>query len=262
MTTKESLQTSKNLAANGNASQTHSGEAESTSRKTAVLVGVLFIIGTVAGILSGVFSLPVLGEPDYLANIAANATPLIISAIFVLIMGFSLVMVPVLLFPIFRKYNEVLALGAVIFRGVLEAVTYMGMTICWLLLISLSQAYAQASAADASYFQALGALVLETSDWIGLILAIVFSLGALMIYYLFYRSSLIPRWLSGWGLIGAILYLAAPLLTMFDPQHPPLSLDSGVGVLMAPLALQEMVMAVWLIVKGFNNSNVINEESN
>ena len=84
-------------------------------------------------------------------------------------------------------------------------------------------------------------------------LAIVFCLGALMIYYLFFRTRLIPRWLSGWGFVGAILYLAAPLWIMFDPNHPPLSLDSGVGILMAPLALQEMVLAVWLIVKGFNN---------
>lgn len=234
-----------------------SRKAEVTNRKTAVLVGILFIIGTGAGILSGVFTLPILDDPDYLATIAANATPLIIGAIMVLVMGFALAMIPALLFPIFKKYNEVLALGAVIFRGVLEAVTYIGIVICWLLLISLSQAYAQATASDASFFQALGALLWEAADWIGLILAIVFSLGALMIYYLFYKSRLIPRWLSGWGLIGAILYLATPLLTMFDPQHPPLSLDSGVGILMAPLALQEMVLAVWLIVKGFNHSNAI-----
>ena len=68
--------------------------------------------------------------------------------------------------------------------------------------------------------------------------------SAVMIYYLFYRSKLIPRWLSGWGLIGAILYLAAPVSAMFG-----FALES----LMLPLAIQEMVLAVWLIVKGFNN---------
>ena len=77
-----------------------------------------------------------------------------------------------------------------------------------------------------------------------------------MYYYVFYRSGFIPRWLSVWGLIGAILYLAAALLNMFDPQHPTLSVTSGLGILMAPLAVQEMVFALWLIVKGFNPSAI------
>jgi hypothetical protein len=69
-----------------------------------------------------------------------------------------------------------------------------------------------------------------------------------MIYYLFYQSQLVPKWLSVWGLIGAILYLASGLFATF-------SVD--IGTLESPLALQEMVLAVWLIVKGFNLSPII-----
>ena len=89
---------------------------------------------------------------------------------------------------------------------------------------------------------------MEGEVWINQILSIVFSIGALMIYYIFYQSKLIPRWLSGWGLIGAILYLAVPLLGMFHTE---------LGILMAPLALQEIVLAVWLIVKGFESSATV-----
>ena len=78
-------------------------------------------------------------------------------------------------------------------------------------------------------------------------LSLVFSLGALMIYYLFYQTHLIPRWLSLWGLIGATLYLAEPLLAMFGAEYE---------ILFILLALQEMVFALWLIVKGFNPSSV------
>ena len=228
------------------AAKTQSSKVETAGRKTAVLVGVFFIIGTAAGILSGVLTIPILEATDTLAAVAANPNQLVLGAILVLVMGFAVAMIPVLLYPIFKNYNEVLALGAVIFRGVLEAVNYIGIVVCWLLLLSLSQM----SLTDTS--TTLSTLLLETTDWINLMLAIVFCLGALMIYYLFFRTRLIPRWLSGWGFIGAIMYLAAPIWIIFDPQHPPLSLDSGVGVLMAPLALQEMVLAVWLIVKGFN----------
>jgi len=150
-----------------------------------------------------------------------------------------------MMFPIFRKHGEILALGAVVFRGVLETVTYVAIVISWLLLLTLSREYITAGSADASYFQVLGTLLLEAGNWIAQILAIVFSLGALMIYYLFYQSKLIPRWLSIWGLIGATLYLASPLLALFGFVFE---------ILMAPLALQEMVLAVWLIVKGFDSA--------
>ena len=221
--------------------------------KTARIVGVLFIIGTVAGILSVVVTGSILADPEYLIKASANENQIIIGALLVLTMGFALAMVPVMLFPIFKKYNEALALGAVVFRGALETVTYIAIVICWLLLITLSLEYVKAGAPDASYFQTLGILILEAAELLGYILSFVFSIGALMIYYLFYQTKLIPRWLSVWGLIGAIFYFAQPLLALFG---------SELDILFAPLALQEMVLAVWLIVKGFNSSAIASGSAN
>jgi hypothetical protein len=76
-----------------------------------------------------------------------------------------------------------------------------------------------------------------------------FSLGAFMYYYLFFRSRLIPRWLSGWGIAAIILITAACVLALFN-DNPV----SGYILLAFPIFLQEMVLAVWLIVKGFNPS--------
>ena len=248
MTTKDSLQPTEKSTSISNSSNKYKGESNmNTHRKTAIIVGVLFIIGTVAGVLSGVFTGPILDPTDYLINASANENQVIIGVLLILIMGFALAMVPVMLFPIFKKYNEALALGAVVFRGALEAVTYIALVISLLLLLTLSQEYVKAGAPDVSYFQTLGTLLLESVNWINQILAIVFSLGALMIYYIFYQSKLIPRWLSVWGLIGAMIYLAEPLLAMFG---------SELEILFAPLAVQEMVLAVWLIVKGFNSSAI------
>ena len=81
-------------------------EKNNLNRKTAIIVGVLFVIGTVAGILSGVITGSVFDDPNYLIEITANETQIIIGALFILIMGFALAMVPVMLFPIFKKYNE------------------------------------------------------------------------------------------------------------------------------------------------------------
>jgi hypothetical protein len=158
-----------------------------------------------------------------------------------------------MMFPISRKHNEALALGYVVFRGALETVTYITGVISWLLLLTLSQEYVKAGAPDASYFRTLGTLLLEAGDWNHHILTIVFPLGALMFYYLLYQSKLIPRWLSGWGFIGATMLLAVGLLGMFGLVTE----FSVLGILLAlPIALNEMVLAVWLIVKGFNPSAI------
>jgi Domain of unknown function (DUF4386) len=221
-------------------------------RRIATLVGVLFIIGTVAGVLSVVTAGSILDGSDYLTEIAANKDRLVTGALFVLTMGLSLAMVSVVIYPVLKKENEILALGYVVFRGALETVTYMALVIVWLFLLTISQQYVKAGApADISYYQTLGVSLQDASDWISELTQIVFPLGALMLYYVLYRAKLIPRWVSGWGLIALIPYLASTFLAMFDIIEPMGGTES---VMRMPLALQEMVMAVWLIAKGFNPS--------
>jgi hypothetical protein len=211
------------------------------SRRTAIIVGVLFILGDIAGVLSYVVTGGLLDGPDALTKIAASQNQVVLGALLVLVMGLALAMIPVVMFPIFKKYNEVLALGCVVFRGALETVAYMASAGAWLLLVELSRQHAEAASPGAPHFQTLSALLAGPIP--GYLTAIVFSLGSLMFYYLFYQSRLIPRWLSAWGLVGAVLYLAWPLLALFG---------HGFGLLMAPLAVAEIVLAVWLIVKGLN----------
>src|SRR4030043_1733473 len=185
-----------------------------TFRKTAIIVGVLYIIGTVAGILCKVITGPIRDNPDYLIKVTANENQFITGVLFLLIMGLALAMVPVMMFPILKKHNEALALGYVVYRGALETVTTIGMVIGWLFLTVLSQQYI-AGAPDASYIQTLGTLLLNGNDSISTISQIVFPLGALIFYFLLYQSKLIPRWISGWGLIAAILWIAVTLLDLF-----------------------------------------------
>ncbi len=230
------------------------GSPRGASRKTAIIVGVLYIIGTVAGVLSLVFAGSILKGPDYLVKVSANENQIITGALLVLVMGLALALVPVMMFPILKKQHEGLAVGYVVFRGALEAVCYIGITVSWLLLTVLSREYVQAGASNVSYFQTLGALISGGNDSIRSILEIVFPLGALMFYTVLYQSRLIPRWISGWGLIAVLLWLAVGLLGLFHLITPMSTIQV---VLSLPIGLQEMVMAVWLIVKGFNLSPLI-----
>jgi len=211
----------------------------SADRKAAVWIGVLYIIGTVGMVLSVVVTNAVLSGPAYLAQVAAQPNQVAVGALLLLLAGLALALVPVVFWPIGKRYNETLAMGYVVFRGALESVIYVVSVLCWLLLIALST---QPDAGPLAGF----VRTVETVIWDQLI-AIPFVLGALMFYFVLYQYRLVPRWLSTWALVGAALYIVAPLGSMFG-----LSL----GVFMAPLAVQEMVMAVWLIVKGFNRSAI------
>jgi hypothetical protein len=207
----------------------------SADRKAAAWIGVLYIIGTVGMVLSVVVTNAVLSGDAYLAQVAAEPNRVALGALLVLVAGLALAMVPVVFWPIGKRYNETLAIGYVVFRGALESIFYLVLSLLWLLLIALSKE------ADATPLAGLVRIV-ESVIWDQLI-AIPFVLGALMFYFVLYQYRLVPRWLSVWALVGAVLYIVAPLGSMFG-----LSL----GFFMGPLAVQEMVMAVWLIARGFS----------
>jgi hypothetical protein len=225
----------------------------SSDRKTATIVGILFIVATVTGALSVALLGPILGDPDYLIAFAANGNRVIAGALLDLIGAGAFVGLAVVVFPIFKSHSERMALGYVVARS-FEAVPFIIANISLLSLLTLSQEYVQAAAPDASSFLPVGAGLLAAYDWNQLLgPRVLASLAALPFYYLLYQSRLLPRWISIWGLLGAPLYLASGLLGMFnlvDPFSPVLVL------LFIPAALLEMVLAVWLIVKGFNSDAI------
>jgi len=226
-----------------------------SNKKIARIVGVLFITATVSAVLSGFLVGPILDDPDYLIIVSANENQVLIAVLLEIILAVSVVGIAVFLFPLFRKHNEALALGYVGLR-ILEGVIIIVGAISALLLLALSQEFV-AGTPDASYFQTLGTLLLEERDWTFLLgPVIVFSLNSLILNYLLYQSRLVPRFISVWGLIGATLLLAAGLLAMFDIYN----IDSTV-FLAAPIGVNEMVLAVWLIVKGFNSSAIVMESA-
>ena len=206
-----------------------------SDRLAATWIGVLYIIGTVTLILSLVVTSGVLTGPTSLASIAEQPTLLAVGALLVLVAGVALGMVPVVFWPVGRRYNETLAMGYVVFRGAVETVVYLVGALGWLALVALS------TQPDAGPLAGLVRTV-DAVLW-AQVGVIPFAVGALLFSILLFQARLVPRWLSAWGIAGAVLYLVPAVGSMFG-----LSL----GILMAPLAVQEMVLAAWLIARGFN----------
>jgi hypothetical protein len=224
-----------------------------TYRKTAISVGVLFIAATVIGVLgNAIFLKPILDATDYLIKISANENQVIIGGLLVLLSAFACAGIAIWLYPILKKHHEALALGSVGFR-IVEGMLYILGVVGLLSLLALSQEYVKAGASNASVFQVSGTILLAIKEWAGQLGVIAFTMGALMYYYVFYQSKLVPRWLSGWGFLAAALSLATALLGIFGQIIP---MSTVFILLQLPIAVQEMVLAVWLIVKGFNPSAV------
>jgi len=130
-------------------------------KKTAAIVGILFITATVAGILSAVSSAPV-HAPDYLALVSANQNQVMLGALLSLVMAVAVAGIAVTMYPVLRRHSEALALGYVGAR-IVEGVLFIITVISWLLLMLLSSDYVKAGAPAASHFQTLGSLLLGES---------------------------------------------------------------------------------------------------
>lgn len=231
-----------------------------TYRMNAVMAGASYVLGTVFGISGAivggeVLSSLVTGKPlagvDMLDLVATNSSQLTGGAFFTLMMGISLVAMTVFLYPIFRKDSEELAMGMLLFRGALEGAGYMLATLSILALVALGNEYV-ATGANSAALQSVGNVLYQFQDLISPVQTFIFLTGATCLYISFYRTRLIPRWLTVWGLIGVVPYFAYALLHFFH-------MDTGYGFyLQMVLAPQEIVMGLWLVIAGFSQDAVKN----
>lgn len=223
-----------------------------TNRTTERTVGTLFVAATVGSIAASAALGSVLDGPDYLGDLDAYQVRVIVAALLFLTAATSAFATSFLLLPILRRHAEGLAAAYVGLRA-FENVFYVAGVVALLAMLTVSQHDAIATAGTTD-IRLLGATLLALHDWSILIGTLVFfSLGAATLNYVLYRSWLVPRWLSIWGLIGAPLalgYGVAGLLGYGTDLGSPLML------LAMPIALQELVFAGWLITRGFDRPTV------
>ena len=220
-------------------------------RGNAIAAGVLFILCSAASILSIVPLGATVGAPVNFTKLAGSASAVVMTALIEFVWAASGMGIAIALYPVLRLFSPTLALGSVVARVVENVVILIG-TISLLTLLTVSQQ--AAGSADTTSFQATGDALVAVREWASadFVAGLAFVVGTFMYNYVMYRSRLVPRWLSGWGLVGAVLTLVAIGYAGFTQDFGFTTVNS---VLMAPIGLQEMVLAVWLIAKGFNPSS-------
>lgn len=224
-------------------------QSAKSHNKNAAITGVFFIIATVAAIIGGTLYDPLLNHSDYLVSGAKHSTQIVLGAIFELLLACSAAGTAIMLFPYLKQFNENLGLGYVCFR-MLEVIFILIGIISILSLLSLSNQYVSQIGQNVTPPLTIAELLKSIHGW-SFILGPHFMLGINTFIYsfVFYQSKLVPRKISIIGIMGAVLIFIVSQLEMFGV----ISQFSVQTVIMAlPIAIYEMVLAIWLIIKGFN----------
>jgi hypothetical protein len=216
-------------------------------RRTARVAGTLFIVATVASILGSLALGSVLDGPNYLRNVATHDGRVEVSVMLFLLAAVSAFGTAFVLFPILRRHAEGLAAGYLGLR-IFENVFYVASAMALLVMVTVGQSDA-AGGTGAKDLALFGVVLLALHDWSSVLGTLVFAgLGSVVLNAVLYRSLLVPRWLSTWGLLGAALLVLYGCLGIFGLD---VGLSSPSTLLAMPIAVQEMVFAWWLIARGF-----------
>ncbi len=215
-----------------------------TNNKTSRVLGVAFLLQFVTSFSSGIFIQPMWLVPgsihETMLKIADNPGLMKTNILVDMLTALGVVFLGAVLFETLRKQNEKIALVALGFY-ILEAGLLATSKIATFSLLRISQEYV--SAGQPEYLQTLGNLALESMDFVGFTLhMLAFCLGGILFYYLLYKSGVVPRVLSLWGLITVIPLLVATLAVIYNYEVP--------FVISLPYIPFEFVIGVWILVKG------------
>jgi hypothetical protein len=216
-----------------------------TYKKTARIVGIVYLAGFAVGLSGNGLIQSILGSPDRLSAVSTNSMMLTIGAILWLMAVIGDGAHGVLMFPLLKKHSERMAYGYLAAR-IVDAVFIAVMVIFILLQIPLGREYLKAAASDTFYFQSLSNISEQVSQYAYQIGMSALGISGLILNYTLYKTKLVPRFLALWGLVGyAIIFFGMLSETM----------GSGLGLVSSiPGGLWEVFTGVWLIVKGFNSS--------
>lgn len=209
------------------------------------VIGVLIVIQMIGGFLVNfVLEAPLFGAPGFLANAAPHSQEIALGALLGLVIEALWVGIAVMAFPVFYERTQRMALwffalAAVILAGaVVENAGVMSM-------VTVSEAYAKASAVERAQLETVRIVVASARNWAHYMARMTDGLAILVFYAAVYRLAVIPRLLGGFGIIAAVLQIIAVAMPLFhrDVVFP----------MLAPLGLCQLVVAIWLIVKGFQD---------
>ena len=218
-----------------------------SNRQTAVAVGVLFLTATATFLTADTLIRSALSRPDFLIAGAAHAVALKTAALLALVCGIANVAIALLVYPLLKHHSVRLALGYCALR-IGELGPILLYLVSPLLLVALGERLLDGSV-DASAARHFGSF-LHALYAVSLRMVFLFTgMSGITFAYLLYRTSLIPRPIAVLGLVGYSMLLVGGILYIFDL----IDFLQGIGLLFAwVVGLFELILPMWLIIRGFN----------
>ncbi len=215
------------------------------NQKFARLAGLLFLLQLVPYYIAHERILgALLYTPDFLQNLHSSRTQVATAVVLELLSAFAFVGFSIILYQAFRVRYPRLSNLYIGLRFVEFGIIVLS-EIKMMALVGVSRQWAQAEPNAAEFLHSLGQATLLEWEWTTLVYMMVFSVNALFFYALLFRTRLAPRFIAIWGGAGALLALSAPLLLLYGQP-------SGGMLLYAPIGLNELFLAIWLLTRGFS----------
>lgn len=210
--------------------------------------GIFFLLAFLSyGIGSGMAT-SITDAPDSLANLYQNSNQIVIGVILMaLIHTFVNIGLPVLMLPILKPYNKILSYGY-LSAGITATIVVLLGSIFLALHVPLSELYNGANTADRVHFETIATLLSKGNFYAYQLGMALWGIGGIMFCYLLYISKIVPRVLPIWGVLGYLVFIAGTIAEIFG--YP-------IGVQLAiPGGLFEIALSIWLLIKGFRNTEL------
>lgn len=216
-------------------------------KKLARIAGILFLFQLIPYYIGHEIILgSILYQEDLLNAVTQNRSQMALAIVLEIFSAFSFIAFSVILYQMLKDtslYIARLYLGIRFVEFTIIMFSQMKLTT----LLSVSKAFGT----EGEVFLSTQEIIVQTGlyewEWINLIYMLVFCINALFFYYLLFQSRLVPRFISVWGFLGAFLALCIPVLLLFGQPTPGF-------IIYAPIGFNELFLAIWLIIKGFDQS--------
>ena len=216
------------------------------TQKSGRILGFLFLLTVLAGATGTAFR--GLGgaeanSTEFLVDIMLHMEQMKLAISLDILASAIGVGIAIFLYSFIKKYNQRLAIAYLAIAGINFTIIVVS-NIIHVSLLSLSEEFAVTTAATTDHFTTLAQMLHEAYYWTHFLMLMLYSLGGLVLYYFLFKTRLIPRWLSIWGILASIVVFFGGALQLADIKVS--------GLLFVQNGIYILTFIIWLLVKGFN----------